>query len=121
EADLFDQVILGYLLQRLAPLPRDARISLICIGELPGIKRFVGLGQLTPGELATLLPTRQPVTRRQFSLARQCWRALTYRRPNLLNRVATMRTKALPFLPGAIRRYLAEYPSTTNGLSQTEQ
>ncbi|HEV8150152.1 MAG TPA: DUF1835 domain-containing protein [Gemmatimonadales bacterium] len=121
EADLFDQAILVYLLQRLAPLARDTRLSLICIGDFPGITRFIGLGQLTPAELATLLPQRHAVTRRQFSLARQTWGALTYHRPNELNRIARMRTQALPFLPAAIRRYLAEYPSTTNGLSQTEQ
>jgi hypothetical protein len=121
EADLFDQAILVYLLQRLAPFAQETRLSLICIGDFPGIKRFIGLGQLTPAELATLLPQRQPVTRRQFALARQTWRALNYHRPNELNRIARMRTKALPYLPAAILRYLAQYPSISNGLSQTEQ
>jgi uncharacterized protein DUF1835 len=121
EADLFDQAILVYLLQRLAPLQQETRVSLICIGEFPGVERFIGLGQLTPEQLALLLPTRQRVTRRQFALARETWVALTHRHPRELNRISRMRTRALPFLPAALRRFLAEYPSTANGLSQTEQ
>ena len=121
EADLFDQTILAYLLQRLAPFQAEARISLICIGEFPGVERFIGLGQLTPAQLATLLPRRQPVTRRQFALAREAWEALTHPHPRELIRLSRMRSRALPFLPLALERYLAEYPSLRNGLSQTEQ
>jgi hypothetical protein len=121
EADLFDQAILVYLLQRLAPLQHETRLSLICIGEFPGVKRFIGLGQLTPEQLATLLPGRERVTRRQFALARATWAALSHRHPRELSRISRMRTRALPFLPAALRRFLAEYPSTANGLSQTEQ
>lgn len=121
EADLFDQAILVYLLQRLAPLAGESRISLICIGEFPGVSRFIGLGQLTPGELASLLPTRQPVSRRQFALAQAAWEALNHRHPRELIRLSRMQSRALPFLPAALQRYLAEYPSTGNGLSRTAQ
>ncbi len=121
EADLFDQVILVYLLQRLAPFQEETRISLVCIGEFPGVERFIGLGQLTPEQLASLLPGRQRVTRRQFALAREAWAALNHHHPRELNRLSRMRSRALPFLRGALQRYLAEYPSTRNGLSQTEQ
>jgi hypothetical protein len=121
EADLFDQTILVYLLQKLAALQEATRISLICIGEYPGVERFIGLGQLDSEQLARLLPKREPITRRQFALARTAWAALNHHHPRELNRLSRMRTRALPFLPAALRRYLAEYPSTTNGLSQTEQ
>jgi len=121
EADLFDQTILAYLLQRLAPYQAQSRISLICIGAFPGVERFIGLGQLNPGQLASLLPQRQPVTRRQFALARQAWEALSHHHPRELIRLSRMRSRALPFLPPALERYQAEYPSLRNGLSQTEQ
>jgi hypothetical protein len=121
EADLFDQVILVYLLQRLRPLADRARISLICIGSFPGVTRFVGLGQLGPADLAGLLPTRQPVTRRQFELAGEAWAAFNAPHPRHLIRLARSRSRALPFLPGAVTRYLAEYPSTRNGLPRTAQ
>lgn len=121
EADLFDQAILVYLLQRLLPRADRTRISLVCIGAYPGVERFVGLGQLTPLELAGLLPTRRKVTRRQFALAREAWAALNAPHPKDLIRLARSRTRALPFLPQALERYLAEYPSTVNGLSRTAQ
>lgn len=121
EADLFDQAILVYLLQRLRRAADRTRISLVCIGEYPGVDRFIGLGQLTPAQLAILLPTRQRVTRRQFELAGEAWAALNAPHPRELMRLARSRTRALAFLPEAVSRYLAEYPSTTNGLSRTAQ
>ena len=121
EADLFDQLILVFLLQRLARVRESTTLSLICVGEFPGVERFIGLGQLTGEQLQSLLPSREPVTARQFGLARQAWAALNHRHPRELNRLSRMQSRALPFLAGAIRRYLAEYPSTENGLSQTEQ
>jgi hypothetical protein len=121
EADLFDQAILVYLLQRLKRLADRTRVSLVCIGGFPGIDRFVGLGQLTPAQLATLLPTRQPITRRQFQLAEEVWAALNAPHPRELVRLARSKTRALPFLPDALSRYLAEYPSVANGLSRTAQ
>ena len=121
EADLFDQLILVYLLQRLAPFAPETQISLICIGDHPEVSRFIGLGQLSPAQLAALLPTRQPVTPRQFTLARRTWEALCHWHPRKLIALSRSRSKALPFLSSALQRYLAEYPSTRNGLSQTEQ
>ena len=121
EADLFDQVILVYLLARLARFRDEAKISLICIGSYPRVRRFVGLGQLSPSQLATLLPQRQPVTPEQFALAGEAWTAFNAPDPRELVRLSRERDAALPFLPAAIRRYLAEYPSTRNGLSRTEQ
>src|ERR1044071_4168661 len=121
EADLFDQAILVYLLQRLASVTESTKISLICIGEFPGGDRFIGLGPLGAAPLAAPLPRREPVTRRQFALARRAWAALNAEYPRELNRISQRRSPALPFLPAAIRRYLAEYPSIRNGLSQTEQ
>ena len=121
EADLFDQTILVYLLQRLAPFQAETRISLVCIGEFPGVERFIGLGQLTAAQLATLFPARRPVTARQFALAREAWEALTYHHPRELIRLSRTRSRALPFLAEALLRYQAEYPSTRNGLGATAQ
>jgi hypothetical protein len=121
EADLYDQAILVYLLQRLKRAADRTRISLICIGDFPGVDRFIGLGQLTSSQLASLMPTRQPVSRRQFQVAEAAWAAMNAPHPRDLVRLARSRTRALPFLPDAVSRYLAEYPSTVNGLSRTAQ
>ena len=57
EADLFDQSILIYLLDRLSEIAAG-KTSLVCIGSHPEVPEFIGLGQLTPeqlGELALFL------------------------------------------------------------------
>jgi DNA-binding transcriptional LysR family regulator len=54
-------------------------------------------------------------------LAAEAWAAFNAPDPRGLVRLARRKSRALPFLPEAIGRYLAEYPSTENGLSQTAQ
>jgi hypothetical protein len=95
-------------------------VSLICIDRFPGVERFIGLGQLTPDQLATLIGTERPVTAEQYTIARDAWNAFRSSDPRDLLAVAG-RAEALPFLGDALRRFFAEYPSTWNGLSRTEQ
>ena len=58
EADLYDQLQIIQILARLAALDVPAeRITLICIGEHPGIARFGGLGELTADQLCRLPAT----------------------------------------------------------------
>lgn len=121
EADLYDQSILVYLLARLYPLLAPGQLELICIESFPGIPRFVGLGQLTPPQLASLFPRRKPVTKSQFELATAAWHAFNAPTPAALSRLGRPTSRVLPYLPAAIRRYLAEYPSVENGLGKTEQ
>lgn len=119
EHDLFDQAILVFLLSRLADLVPE-RTSLICIGGHPDVPEFAGLGQLNPAQLAELFPSRKPVTPEQFGVAGAAWEAMTAGTPDRLWELARHDHPSLPFLSGALRRYLAELPSTRNGLSQTE-
>ena len=42
---------------------------LICIDRFPGVERFIGLGQLTAEQLATLVEHKLPVTDQQFDYA----------------------------------------------------
>lgn len=122
EHDLFDQLILIRHLDWFAR--RDlgrTTLSLICIGEFPGIEGFAGLGQLAPDQLASLLGTRQRVTVRQTELARAAWRAFTSSDPTSIERVLDRDTSALPFLAGALTRFLEEYPAVGSGLPRTER
>lgn len=119
EHDLFDQLILVFLLDRLAVLAPD-RTSLICIGSHPAVPEFTGLGNLTADQLAALLPTRTPVTPAQFAVAEQVWDALAGGDPPGIEALALAGLPELPFLADALRRWLAELPSTRNGLGQTE-
>jgi hypothetical protein len=119
EHDLFDQTILVFLLHRLRETAPD-RTSLVCIGSHPEVTDFLGLGQLTADQLAGLFPGRIPVTADQFALADRAWMALTGGDPEAVWRMGPDETRPLPFLGAALRRYLAELPSTRNGLGQTE-
>jgi hypothetical protein len=131
EHDLFDQLQIIRVLDLLAGLksrpatdalqPRPTT-SLICIDRFPGVDRFIGLGQLSAGQMATLVGTERPATDEQFALASEAWAAFRSPDPSpLLTLVADReRSRPLPFLRDALLRYLAEFPSAANGLSRTE-
>jgi hypothetical protein len=142
EHDLFDQLQIIRTLDLIARAPWDRPIagasgtglhpsvSLICIDRFPGVERFVGLGQLTEEQLATLTGTGTTVTTGHFGLATDAWGAFRSADPRELLQVAEQLSAAhgpvseggpaLPFLGDALLRLLAEYPSVSNGLSRTE-
>ena len=119
EADLFDQSILIYLLERLADLAPD-RTTLICIGSHPNHENFIGLGQLETSEIAELFPSRVRVTPEQFDTARKAVAVFGSGDPEAIWSFALTESGALEFLGDALRRWLAELPSVRNGLSMTE-
>jgi hypothetical protein len=136
EHDLYDQLLLIRtlcLVSNACPKnpgpPYAPRVSLICIDRFPGVERFVGLGQLTAAQLATLVDSRRPVTPEQYALAAEAWDAFRSPDPGTLLALAVRLepgvrggrdTAALPFLGDAIRRFFAEFPSVISGLSRTE-
>jgi hypothetical protein len=121
EHDLFDQLL---LIRHLNWLSRRnlgrTRVALICIGAFPGRPKFRGLGELTADELGSLFGTQRAVTPEQFDLGRRAWAAFGSTAPRLIEAVLAGPTFPLPFLDGALRRHLAEFPSRSNGLSRTE-
>lgn len=123
EHDLFDQLLLIRHLDWFArrDLGRTA-LGLICIGEFPGFQPFHGLGQLDAEQLTSLLGTREPVSPEQSALGTRAWRAFTASDPSELDAlVRTGDTRALPFLVGALQRFLEEYPAVDTGLPRTER
>jgi hypothetical protein len=121
EHDLFDQLLLIRLLDRIGKMRPERRLSLICVDGFPGVERFIGLGQLTAGQLSTLVDGRQRVTDDQLTAGRVAWRAFRLPHPGELARLCEAHHEllALPFLAAAMRRFLGEYPSTDDGLSTT--
>ncbi len=117
EADLFDQL---QLVQILASLRSDQRVRLICIGEFPGRLGFAGLGELTPGELASLEGAEHDVSGAERELGRAAWAAFRSPDPCWIEEVARD-ASALPFLAAALVRHLEQFPSTEDGLSRTER
>jgi len=124
EADLYDQLQIIQVLSRLAELavPPD-KITLICIGEHPGIARFGGLGQLTAEQLAEIPATNAPVqlTPAALELAVRAWAAFRAPTPAGLGPIAAATSPELRFLGEAFDRLCREYPSTRDGLSLTER
>ncbi|UBU08627.1 hypothetical protein [Nonomuraea gerenzanensis] len=124
EADLYDQLQIVEALSLLAELevPAD-RVTLICIGEHPGIARFGGLGELRPDQLAELPATRAcaTLTPAALDLATRAWAAFRAPVPDGLPAIAAARSTELRFLGEAFDRLSREYPSTRDGLSLTER
>src|SRR5262245_36144294 len=59
EHDLYDQLQLLQILDWFSGQSHGkTALSLICVGSFPGVSPFHGLGQLTPAQIATLLPNR---------------------------------------------------------------
>lgn len=122
EHDLYDQLQLIQLLDWLSGQDRKAlRAELICIGEHPELARFHGLGQLSPAQIAALLPARRPVGSRELELGRIAWAAFRSRDPSHLQALVDGDLSALPFLAGAIVRHLEQLPSLRGGLARTER
>jgi hypothetical protein len=106
------------LLARVRPAPRQ--LSLVCIGEFPGINPFVCLGQLTPEKLGSLFPARHQVSDLEFELATQAWSAYSSTDPTQVEAQINSDTTALPFLAASLRLHLARFPSRRNGLGLIE-
>ncbi|WP_234340141.1 sigma-70 family RNA polymerase sigma factor [Gorillibacterium timonense] len=122
EHDLFDQTMLCQLLDRLSRLDLGkAKLSLLCIGEYPGIEHFRGLGQLSGPQLATLSGTWQAVSGEELRLGSRLWQAYAAAEPGPLQSLLDENTSALPYAREAFLAHLAQYPSLTNGLGAVEQ
>lgn len=121
EYDLFDQTILTYLLHWFAGQDLgNTRLNMICLREFPGIAHFMGLGQLTPVQLAGLYGTQQPVSAAQLTLGRRAWEAYASPDPTAIEALLGGDTSALPCLEDSFRSQLARFPSRRNGLGRIE-
>ncbi|MDR6712875.1 hypothetical protein J2W83_002477 [Pseudomonas hunanensis] len=119
EADAYDQLFLIRVLAELKEVP--ANLSLIEIDQVPGVQRFLGIGQLAPELLAWLWPQRKPVTAAMLRLARDAWAAYRAPSPQAFAALAHARHDALPLLGPALLRQLQELPGSVDGLSLTER
>ena len=122
EHDLYDQLMLIRILDYYHTFhPQINNLYLICIDHYPGIKKFEGLGQLSPQQAMTLYPDRLKITRDQMILASKAWQACQAVTPLLLTDFIKTDHPLLPFLQKSLVRFLQEYPSVKNGLSLTQQ
>ncbi|MBC3954631.1 DUF1835 domain-containing protein [Pseudomonas triticifolii] len=119
EADAYDQLFLIRALAGLDQLP--PRLELIEVDRVPGVERFIGIGQLAPDVLAWLWPQRKQVTQAMLDCSRQAWRAFCDASPVALAELAHGPQLPLPLLAPALLRQLQELPGCRDGLSLTER
>lgn len=121
EHDLFCQINLIYLLDWFSKQRRGSgRLSLVCVGEFPGVKDFRGLGQLTGKQLASLFDKRHDVTEPELKLAARAWASYCSADPGEIQRLIEDDTSVMRFLGQALRLHLARFPSMRNGLGRVE-
>lgn len=123
EADLYDQLQLIQILAKLHELKVPAgRITLICIGEFPGIAHFGGLGELEADQLSRLpAMAATPLTVSALEHATRAWTRFRAPDPGGLGEIAAKPLGELRFVAEAFDRLSREYPSTRDGLSLTER
>jgi hypothetical protein len=114
EDDLYDQLQLIQLLDFLSgSSARQKAISLIQVdGYIP---------PLSAAKLKELDAKRPRVTPEQFDLAQRAWKAFGSNDPSGISRLLDGNTSALPYLAGALRRHLEEFPAVGTGLSRSER
>ena len=123
EADLYDQLQLIQILAQLRTLEVPAqRVTLICVGEYPGIAHFGGLGQLSSDQLRGLASSvATTLTEAALEYAALAWAAFRATDPTRLAGISAAPSNELRFVAEAFDRLAREYPSTRDGLSLTER
>jgi hypothetical protein len=115
EHDIYDQLL---LIRHLAWLSQ--RGSAQARSRLVEVDRH--FGRSTPDDLARMFAARMPVSDGAIDAGWKAWRAVTADDPEgVIALVDAGPSTDLPFLHGALARWLQEYPSVENGLSRTER
>ncbi len=114
EHDLYDQLQLIQILDWFSTQDRgNTRLSLICTDTY--------LGPLRAEQLLPMFETRHPVSSGELHLGQRAWAAFRAAEPGALGDLLRSDTSALPYLEGALRRHLEQFPSSRNGLSRSER
>jgi hypothetical protein len=119
EWDLYDQLQLIQILDFLADHTAD---ELAETGTtLSIVETDDYLGTMADERFPPLFEERRPITPEMLVTGRSAWAAFRSDDPRDLAALANETNGVLQFLPGALTRFLEEFPSTTNGLSRSER
>lgn len=122
EHDIFDQAILMRLCAELQGRSRlHDRLFIQTINNFPGEERFVGFGQLSPDQIATLKGQEKRVTAEMLDFGAKAWRAYSDSDPMMFWQLSQAAPETFPFLSAAAKRFFQDYPWTGDGLSLSER
>jgi hypothetical protein len=114
EHDLYDQLQLLQVLSFFAGEGRVAGLVLVQADDF--------LGPQTARTILRFAQRARPVTQADLDLGATVWSELAQATPQPIGRrTARAVTRSMPFLVPALRRFLEELPSESNGLGRTEQ
>ncbi len=121
EFDLFCQLNLLYLLHWFSKKALgNSRLTLICPGDIPGVRQFRGLGTLSPTQLTSLFEDRAEISDQQKKLAEKAWSAYSSPDPTQIQLLLQQGTEELRHLHEAFSAHLERFPWTGSGLSSLE-
>ncbi|HBS21870.1 MULTISPECIES: DUF1835 domain-containing protein [Thalassospira] len=122
EHDSYDQLILVFLLDFIANLRPQTRLDLICVDRVPGVERFIGLGQLSPELLIWCWENaRAPVSDAMLECGQTVWPAIRASKPDALRAIIDNGQSPIPCMIAALDRHLRELPDPGNGLGLTQE
>ncbi len=113
EHDLYDQLQLIQVLDRLGSMTGPPTLSIVFVGE--------HLGPMPPERVAGLFADRKPVTPSALALGARAWSAFRAPDPSALLALLEQDCSPLPYLEDALRRLLEEYPDSASGLARSER
>ena len=125
EHDSYDQLILAFLMDFINTTRPDTVIEVISVGDVPGIDRFIGLGQLSPELMIWCWENhRRPLTNVMLEFGSKAWQTIRSPDPRSLETFMTSAqgtTEPLPHMIKALERHQAELPDPKTGLGLTQK
>lgn len=113
EHDLYDQLQLVQILERLAFEWASPRVSAVLPGDYLGVMSAV--------DVVAHFAAAREIGRREIELATRAWRAFRSEDPRAIEQLLEGDTSALPDLAAALARHLEQFPDTSSGISRSER
>lgn len=121
DACLYDHFIMLRLLDYFSSVDlKGKKLKLICIGEYPGIERFLGLGQLDAAQLLSLMDKAVVLSDSDLKNAAEAWRIIRSENAMDIGGFLNYDAVKFPYLAEAFQRFVQQYPSKENGLNRFE-
>ncbi len=119
-ADYFCQInLMAFIAAISRSHKKDIPISLICLDTFPDVGPISCIGDLSPGQLMSLIPSRKTLTKNQMDTALRFWTIYTGEDPTLFNQFNIEEEIDPAFLSKTILNYKHLFPGK-NGLNTIE-